>query len=374
MSILESQFGDSWLVPEIHRPLCELISNFKENTRCAVILPRGWLKSQVCSVYYPIWRAMKNPNFTSLIVQNTFTNATKKLQAIRTTLRTNPLLRLLYPERMPNSSCQMSSEAICLPRTAPIADATFEAAGVGTEATSRHFDLLIEDDTIAPEYDHMTGDVYEPSDMLVEKAIGFHSAAHYLLHDFKYSQRIVVGTRWRERDLFSYIKAKKLTYKFIERGVRETDGKPDPHGDLVYPTRFDDDVLEEMKQTVGDYMFNALMLSSPLSGKDAIFDVSTIPEYEEYPKKDLYVFTTVDPAPQESKSSDPDYNVVLTTGISADTGRIYVLDYFRERCTPGDLIDAIFGHVERFSPITVGIECVAYQKTLKWWIEETQNK
>ncbi len=375
VAVLESNFPESWLSPKIHWPICDMISDYKTNPRAVVVLPRDWLKSQLCSIYYPIWRAMLDPNFTSLIIQNTFTNATNKITAIRSVLKNNQLLQQLYPERMPTSGCKQSSEALELPRLAPLADAAFEAAGVGTAITSRHFELLIEDDTVAPEFDKMSPDVCEPSEEQVAKAVGFHRQAHFLLHDFKTSQRLVVCTRWRELDLIAWIQREfPDLYTFTQRAVRENDkGEPDPDGVLTYPERFDDEVLSEIHRIVGDYMFQALMMNMPLAGKDAIFQRDDLQVYEKAPL-DLAVFTTVDPAPHESKGVDPDFNVVMTCGVSLSTGRIYILDYFRERCTPGELIEALFNHVDRFSPLKVGIETVAYQKALEWFVKEEMNK
>lgn len=374
VAIFESQFAESWLSPRIHLPLCNALQDYERNTRLGVIYPRAWLKSQICSIYYPVWRAMLDENFTSLCVLNTYTNATKKLLAKRTLIRENLLLKALYPERMPNSSCQQSAEAFCLPRKTPQADATFEAAGVGTETTSRHFRVIVEDDTVAPEFDSMTGEVFEPTKEQIEKAIGFHRAAHFLLDDLKKDQRIVVGTRWRALDLFTYILQNEPQYRILSRAVRENEqGVPDQQGLPVYPERFDDEVLKEIEAAVGNYMFQALMMNSPLSAKDMVFNTDDLQYYDVEPKG-LQVFTTVDLAPPDSKSADPDYNVVMTAGIHPDGKGIFVLDYFRARCNPGELIEAIFDHVERFSPLKVGVETVGYQKSLQWWIQEVQSK
>lgn len=339
-----------------------------------MIYPRAWLKSQVCSIYYPVWRALLDENFTSLCALNTYTNSTKKLLAKRSLIRSNPLIRALYPERLPDTTCQQSAEAFSLPRKSPQADATFEAAGVGTDVTSRHFRLIVEDDTVAPDFDNMTGEVYEPTKEQIEKAVGFHRAAHFLLDDLKKDQRVVVGTRWRESDLFTYILEKEPQYRVLSRAVREDEeGRPSQSGKLTYPERFDDSVLQEIEASVGNYMFQALMMNSPLCAKDMVFNSADFMYYDVVPSS-LQIFTTVDLAPPESKSADPDYNTVVTAGIHPDGRGVFVIDYFRERCTPGKLIEAIFDHVERYSPLKVGIETVGYQKSLEWWIREVQTK
>tara|TARA_R100000808_G_scaffold23402_1_gene51909 strand:+ start:1587 stop:3245 length:1659 start_codon:yes stop_codon:yes gene_type:complete len=376
-SVFEFSFAGSWLSYEVHKPLCDALQD-PEKKRLAVVFPRDWLKSTVCSIYYPVWRAMLDDTFTCMIVLNTFTNASKKLLAIRKLILESPLLPLLFPERMPTSSSTLSTEAITLPRTIPIADATFEAAGAGTQVTSRHHRCIIEDDTVAPEIDNMTGDVVEPTPEQVEKAIGFHKVAHFLLNDFKTDRRIVVGTRWAERDLFSHIREKEPQYKWLSRAAKELeDGTPSHDGECVYPERFDDEVLDEIRSTVGEYMFSSLMLNLPINPSTRVFQDEWIKFYDK-PPQGLVAFTTVDPAPNDGSEtgSDPDYNVVLTAGIQLLPGtvRIYVLDYFRDRCNPKKLIDQIFTHNTLYQPMKVGIETVAYQKTLAYWLKEMQTE
>ena len=95
-----------WLVPHVHRPLCrllELYNGYDESLappmieywrvlsnpvlelslerrwdiflnglkRALIVLPRGWLKTTVCSVSYPMWRAVRDPNIRVLLTQNT---------------------------------------------------------------------------------------------------------------------------------------------------------------------------------------------------------------------------------------------------------------------------------------------------------------
>lgn len=365
-AIFEFDFRESWLYDPVHRSLCDDISNFKKNTRLGIILPRDWLKSQICSIYYPVWRAMLDENFTSMVVLNTFTNAGKKMGGLRGLLR-NQLLRQMYPERMPDKHCKQTGEALCLPRRAALSDETFEIAGCGTEVTSRHIELLVEDDTIAPEKSRMTSVMMQPGKERIEQAIGFHKVGHFLLNDFKKSQRIVVGTRWVERDLFTHIMDNEPQYKIIQRACIE-------NGKYTYPTRFDKEVLDEVKQAVGSYMFEALMMNNPLRSDDMVFSEESVRIYDA-PPSGLLVFTSVDPAPQDSEmSSDPDYNVVLTAGLDQSNGDIYVLDYWRKRGNPGEVIQAIITQMKAYSPLITSIESVAYQVTLKWHLEQEMRK
>jgi predicted phage terminase large subunit-like protein len=89
----------------------------------------------------------------------------------------------------------------------------------------------------------------------------------------------------------------------------------------------------------------------------------------------VITFTSVDPAGvSENESSDSDYNTVVTTGKDLLTGRIYVLDYFHERCSASECVQAIFDHARRWKPVKVKIEAIGYQSTLAGWVRERMIK
>ena len=370
-AIFEHHFESSWLYEPVHGSLCDEISDYKVNKRLAIILHRDWLKSTVCSVYYPTWRGILEPNFTSMLVLNTYTNAAKKLSAIRAILKDNDLLKQMYPERMPDSSCKDSEESVNLPRKSALADPTFSGCGVRTQVTSRHVNLIVEDDTIAPEQTNMNSLMMLPSDAQIEKAIGNHKVLEFILADLKKDQRIVVGTRWVERDLFTHIAEKEKFYKIISRACREDEeGNASDTGELVYPSRFDDEVLANLEATVGPYMFQALMMNDPQNPESMLFHRDHVTYYET-PPKNLMIFTSVDPAGwDEEYQGDPDYNVVLTAGLDLYSGRVYVLDYWRERANPGDVVNAIIDHMTTYNPVLTLVESVAYQSTLRYWLSE----
>lgn len=378
--VLDYPFPSSWLQPHIHKPICDILQDHATNRRLCVTLPRSWLKSTVCSIYYPIWRAINNPNIRVLIVQNSAPNAEKKLAAIRGQFETNPLLRLLFPELLPDSSCVWTTKAAGLKRPINHPEATFETAGTRTKVISRHYDIIIEDDTVAPDLDELGDSNVCPTKDDIDQAIGWHRLAGGLLVDFKTSQLIIVGTRWFEKDLISWNAANEPSYKRIERAVREDDnGRPDPSGHITYPERFDEKTLEELEHSFGPYLFSCLYLNRPLRSDDMVFQKDWFRFYAD-PPRNLVCYTLVDPAGGGSSSkkakskSDPDYNVVMTVGKEPDAGHLYVLAYDRFRGTPGQLLNSIFEQQKRWNSITVGIEGVQYQNSLEYFCQEQMRR
>lgn len=403
--------GYDWLVPHIHKPMCcvlELYDGWRPDLsgsrdsyrkvlrkhfrlsderieevlekgakRVMTVLPRGWLKSTICSIGYPLWRAVRNPEIRVLIVQNTHQNACKKLSSISSQVLENQLFRALYPELLPTKDSTWRAESLCLTRTKSHPEGTFEAAGTGTRVTSRHYELIIEDDTVAPDLDDLGVENLAPTKDEVDQAIGWHRLASPLLTNPETDQILIVGTRWFEVDLISWVRDNEKQYIHMTRACREDeDGKPSELGEITYPERFGPSVLDELKTAMGPYMFSCLYLNKPVRTGDMLFQPEWILTFDELPRRQLVTYTTLDPAtdPAESKGKDLDYTVVMTTGKDLNTGFIYVLEYTRVRCSPGEMIAILFDHVRRWKPVDVGFEDVAFQKSLGYWIKERMRR
>jgi predicted phage terminase large subunit-like protein len=377
------------LDPKIHKPICKELENFTKNTRMSIELPRTWFKSTLVSISYSLWRAINDPNIRILIAQNTHGNACKKLKAIALIVEKNKLFKVLYSDILPISGCRWSSEILELNRTAAHPEGTFEAAGVGTATTSRHYDLIIEDDTISPKKDDMTGIIQQPTKADIEKAIGWHGLCHpMLLHPTK-SQVVVVGTRWAERDLLGYVYDSFPEYVNIRRtAIEDENGDAcgadydhvtneliiEGNGKLTWPERFDEAALVELLKVEGPYMFACLYLGKPTAAINQVFNRDWILYFDNH-ARECYACTSVDLASaKKEQSSDPDYNVILTTAIEPRSGCVYVLEYTRERMSPSSVIDAIFRHYYKYHPVKVIVEAIGYQRTLTHWLKRKQRK
>ena len=246
------------LDPKIHLPLCKALEKHEEITRLMVTFPRTWFKSTICSIAYPIWRSLSDPNVRILIVQNSFSNACKKLGSIKSIFEKNKLFKALYPEILPVTGETWTKECLKVNRTASHPEGTFEAAGVGTATISRHYDEIIQDDTIAPKKDDMTGIVQQPTQADIEKAIGWHRQCHPLLIHILKSRIIIVGTRWAQRDLQGWIMENSPEYTMIKRYIYENDegepARPESGGHTVW-SRFNTEAANELEKSEGPYMF-----------------------------------------------------------------------------------------------------------------------
>mgnify|MGYP000852222810 FL=1 len=86
---------------------------------------------------------------------------------------------------------------------------------------------------------------------------------------------------------------------------------------------------------------------------------------------DMSIYTTVDLA--ISKKPGADYSAIVTVGVNGD-GHWFVLDIEYGRYDPTQTMDAIFSAVQKWRPLCVGIEAVAYQSALQHFLEKEMPK
>lgn len=90
-------------------------------------------------------------------------------------------------------------------------------------------------------------------------------------------------------------------------------------------------------------------------------------DFRYYDPKELYtasmrIYMTVDPAASTRESADR--TAIIVVGTSPE-GHWFVLDMWADREPPSTVMDVIFKMVQKWRPIFVGIESVAYQAALQ---------
>ena len=336
-----------------------------------ILMPRGWYKTTLVSISYPIWRGVRDSNVRVLLTQNTSTNAKSKGNALASAIMGNDLFKALFPEVLPGPTEKWSEDGRTLKRPKAFAESTYEFAGTRTQVTSRHFNVIIEDDTVAPDKDDLGENSILPSKADVTQAIGWHRLVPPLLDEIRADQSVIAGTRWFVLDLLAWVMANEKQYVVYQWAVREDkDGKPDSKGELTWPERFDSHLLSNLAASLGPYLYSCLYMNTPVQSDDMLFRPEWVRYYDVEPSR-LMTFTTVDFGndPTDTKGA-PDFNVILTCGKDMQEGKVFVLDYSRERCSPSRTIELIFGHVRKWHPVTVGMESVAFQKSMAFWLRQ----
>ncbi len=357
---------NNWLTKEVHLPLCKFLQS-PYPLKKLVELPRGFLKTTISSVYYPIWCAINNPSVRILIVQNTFDNAAKRVQEIRSIFEKSELFRALYPELIPNfnsKSVRWSNECAEVSRPVTYPEGTFEAAGVGTKITSRHYDKIIEDDLVTAETSDLSEEEIAPNMEDVAKAIGWHKMATNLSIDYKTFERIQIGTRWFQDDIISYIKEKEPGYARFKLTVLD-----DKTHEPIYPLRFDANVLEAKKEEMGTYMYATQMMLDPTPLEKMIFKPQWTRYYNVAPETKNIL--CIDPAIGENKQNC-DSAFVVAGG--ADNGLIYIKEAMSGQYNLTEILKLTFALIRKYEVKKLVVENIAYQEALVQAIEIEKDR
>lgn len=382
---------DTWFDP-IHEMLCNWMQYHtivgledQKDVKFLIIMPRGSLKTTIVTKYYPLWLTVNDPNLRTLIVMNTFTNATKKLVDTRGLFDSDENFRGLFPELLPprTRDNRWTSDCLEINRPKKFPEGTFEAAGVGTRKISAHYNCIIEDDTVAPDESEMKEGITLPSLDRIRKGIGYHQVATGLLMTKGVRIRVVVSTRWGEYDLVSHIRDEERGYKVfdvpaIQNATMEDWKEKTPLFSMFYTK----EKLEEIEEQMGPYMFACLYLNKPQdaslrSFKDDWFHYVT---EDEIPKDGEFTIA-VDPAiSEEDKACESSITVVKHCMENEKHPHQYWYEDITGHFDPYQTVNKTLNHAELL--ISEGenvkmiiVEEIAFQKALKYifWDEMTKR-
>lgn len=368
---------------DYHGDMCRWLN--VKNARKLLLASRGTLKSTVATRNYAIYEIINNPNITILIVSATLDNAKKKLRAISEVFERNNTFRWLFPELIPNSfNDKWTQTAITVPRSSTAAESTIEVQGYQSELTSRHYDLIIDDDVVGKEN--------STTREQIEKVKNYYTQSLQLLKK-PGGRRLVIGTLWNYMDLYNHILENLYEeYDFYirscwgnERYIKNTSGKwgwikTQEEEFSVYPALMPvKDIYKIKKELEADPLqglstFKAQYEMKIVDDKNSIFPrqiyIDTKPNFRDTDLIDvpLAFSLTCDPAVSESKEADETAFILRAVD---DKGIWYVWDaYARRGMREEEIIDKYIWYLRTFPIDLATIETVAFQKNLKYALEK----
>lgn len=358
--------GKDYMTKQVHGKLCAFLQELLQlSKRKIVVFPRSFLKSTLGCIVLPIWLSLHNPNIRILIVCNIIDNAMNHLRQIKAIFETNDLFRNLYPGIIPNTKkVRWSDHAIDVKRTMGWGEATFNAAGLGTNITSTHYDVIIMDDILTGKKDSVTKEELMPSVLEIGRAIGWYKLSMSLFDTPSKGRALYLGTPWALHDVIDYIINEDGTFEQYTQNVYVGGAynKDAPKEIPIYPERFNEKDLALIKKIQGSYIYASQYLLKPLPAEKMIFHSEYIQYFEQLPNVPYSVFTYVDPAISAKKTA---CNTAIITIARTFDNRIYVIDLIRERgMSPNKLLVEIFKVHRKFKPMFIAIESVAYQESI----------
>lgn len=364
---------EEWFDEGLHGDLCDFLQ-YSDAPDKLVIMARVHLKTTIAAIMFPLWKATRDPTIRTLNVKNSAINASKTLRAIRGFIDGNALYRALFPEVLPPRSARWNDECACLNRPQELPEGTFEAIGIGGNVTGRHYNLVIEDDTVTPQKDEFTAEEVLPSMAEIDKAVGWHRQTIPLLQlPIEEQERIHICTRWAHNDVAQYILNKELALDptsgeptGVEGGryaVLDVPAIDSETGEPNYK-KMSLKSLAAIRASLGPFMFNLLYLNRPLASEFMKFRPEWVRYYEDdderYEKamEDGHVIVTVDPADPPTGKKTQSYTAIVSC-LQSKVG-LFVRRFRQERYTDKEMIDAALDMADQDKALEVRIETDRY--------------
>ena len=354
----------------LHRPLAERITTHRPGEFVGTLIPRGHYKTSLLTIAGTVFEILNNPNIRILFAHSILDLAQAMLQETKWVFHKNERFRYLFPEYAavdPDKAFGKQDEFTTPARTrGNIREPSVRTGATDATLVSSHYDLIIFDD-IVDEKNCETANGRE-------KVYRFYERALSLLDP---GGRInMIGTRWHDADVYGKImKRKSSHWDWCVMTLKDEEGNyilpkakvtvKDPDGQYREQWRgFDEEEERKLREEQSLGTFLAQYYNDPIDPEKAKFSSKHLQYIEIWPdvtRENVITLSTVDPAISDEDGSC--YSTIVTVQYPPDANW-YVVEALRERWDELELIDAIFGVVERWNPQVVGIEDVAYQKAL----------
>lgn len=341
-----------------HLALCAFMTREPLNRRL-VLMPRGHLKTTICTISDSIRLALCNPNVRILIQNEVFENASLMLQELQAHWEKGEMLRRLFPELVParfsGPGTDWSKVASSINRTATFKESTWTASGSGGSPQSQHFGFIKVDDLI--------GEKHKGSAVEMLRANGWVDSMTPLLD--RLDDRIDwYGTRKTLEDTYAHIQ------KSYGDGLAVFFREPIENDQPIFSKMPMKELQRIMIQTpdvwAHDYMNNPVGKGGLDWGQGVLrnygisSDLQTITlvhhitgELVKWDKRELDIVVTVDT--NSGKLHAPDKPAIVVSAITPDE-QIVVLETWAKRVQPDDKLKAIYDLCIKWKPRVCGIE------------------
>jgi hypothetical protein len=365
--------------PRTHKAYCEFVED-DTHKRVLTLMPRGTLKTTLGTEIDCVRLLAKNPNERILLGSSTVKNARAMLRTIKGYFTGNERFRFLFPEIIhPDFNAKgliWNQDEIQVPRTANWPEPSIMCVGVGAEVVSRHFTRF--------KFDDLIGRSAMDSPAIMEDAINWLTYSTSLVADQRDYRIHLNGTRYGMEDLYQYAIDKMGFEVFVRKAIviNPKTGEPEP----FFPEKHSLEFLEEVIRT-DPFQYATQYANDPYDTTDTDLDPSWLQYYTIAPdgdiryteedgsltKQNINSLTTYIHCDPGGEGKKQDKNAIIVVGVN-HKGYVFVL---ASELFHGDalvFIDKIFALDARFSSKLVSIEAVAYQRHIKYFMEQRMKR
>jgi len=327
-------------MPEFHKDLYKLIPTRK---RLLIAAPRGFAKSHICSVFYPLWNALFGRKKSILIISKSETFAKDLLRRIRLEIEGNQLIRYVFGDL---KSDKWTEGHIVLNNKFKT---EIRAKGAGGQIRGSRPDLVVLDDI---ETDESVASEEQRSKL---RTWVFKACLNTLMPE---GQFLWIGTIISPLALLQEMfETENGWYKKKYRAYIDADQRK---GKELWAALWTHERLQQRKKEIGSFAFASEYLNDPILDEAAPIKQQQIRIWDKLPSQYNCVIS-VDPAYSDDEKAD--YKVASLVGIDVDHNR-YLISYIRTHRPQGEFIDAILNlYLQNKSRITgIGIPSAGTEK------------
>lgn len=388
--------------------------------RRLVLMPRGHLKSTICSALYVLWRIYRNPDIRILVATEKKPLAQSFIRELRQYLEDGTLQAEVWNNRphvegplvpaldasgrrrrsatrnyeddadteATDKKIIWSSTAIQVIRPGKFKEATVYTTSTGTTVTGDHYDLLILDDIVGFRNSDTTEKrekLHQWADDLESVLNPQHKSCMGAVCEVLGDEVVILGTRYYKGDYYDYLEEneEELEYITFKRNIY-ANGLDDSEG-FLWPEMYTAEIIKRLrKRTRTIRQFAAQYLNQIIVSEEQILKPDKVqyihaaaltvkPNLVEYRPKNAVTPTlvrtmlVVDPAGSVSKTAD--YTAVAVGGVDTE-GNLYVFDMKYGRWTPSQIVDAIYTLADKWQLNAVTVDSNGVGITLPYAIKE----
>ena len=304
----------SYAVPEFHKEIYSILPTTK---RLVLAAPRGFAKSSISSIFYPLWAALFQKQKDICIVSATEGLAVEMLRAIKRELESNRRILSFFGDLKSDKW----SESHIITTTG----VNIRARGAGGQIRGFRPSLVILDDIETDE-----GVISEEQRKKLKDWV-FKACLNTLLPD---GQFIVVGTILHPLSLLSDLLQIKNNWDKLKFQAYKGE---QIEGNEIWKALWSHERLQQRKAEIGSTRFSSEYLNNPLLDESSPIKEENIRYWEELPKQYSAVIA-VDPAYSDETTSD--YKVAVLVFCDQNANR-YLIHYIRTHEPIGEFQDAI---------------------------------
>lgn len=357
----------------LHMDMCERWMKRSKRRFSLWLIPRSHLKTSLWTIAGSLWELANNPDQRILIVSARIDNSCDILREITAIIETNEIFRWLFPELCYDLApkdimkrCRINTTRLDIPysKYSGRKEGNVEVMSVGTNLTSRHYDLLIFDDPVNE--DNVTTVEFR------DKMWKWYRNSLQLRDNPLTSRIRLIGTRWHYDDLYARIleREQKRRKKFLEEGKRPVPvylyykRRAIENGVPIWPERFTLEELNRLRtEELGSYIYGCQYDNEPAPEEDAYFKrkhIRIISDLEI--PDDVISFAAVDLADEETTKGD--FTVISVASFDPG-GKMYMREVIRERGQSLlSTVDKINNLVYKWKLQRVGVETTGFQKAI----------